>query len=400
MFKGFVYRIYPTESQEELIEKTFGCCRLVYNLALETKINAWKSAGINLSAFDLMKQLTDLKKEYRWMTKVDSQALQASIRNLDRAYKNFFNGGGFLKFKSKGGRQTFQCPNNKREIDWENSTLSIPKIKDIPIVLSRKFEGKIKTVTITKTPTGKYFASIVVEDEKELPCPPPVQIEKSIGIDTGIKSFVVTSDGRTFEANRKLKENMDRLKVLQRRASKKQKGSANRKKANLRVALLHEKIANQRLDYIHKVTHDLTSDNQAVSTIFVEDLNVKKMLLDSNLAQAISDVSLGKFYEILGYKCKWKGINLIKIGRYDPSSKRCNACGEINQSLTLKDRTWKCSSCGTNLDRDDNAAQNILWYGIQYLNNKTGAGSSEEPVEEPTLVGPVKQEMHECELVN
>lgn len=392
MFKGFVYRIYPTESQEELIEKTFGCCRLVYNLALETKINAWKSAGINLSAFDLMKQLTDLKKEYRWMTKVDSQALQASIRNLDRAYKNFFNGGGFLKFKSKGGRQTFQCPNNKREIDWENSTLSIPKIKDIPIVLSRKFEGKIKTVTITKTPTGKYFASIVVEDEKELPCPPPVQIEKSIGIDTGIKSFVVTSDGRTFEANRKLKDSEDRLKVLQRRASKKQKGSANRKKANLKAAVLYEKITNQRLDYIHKVTTELTSDNQAVSTIFVEDLNVKKMLLDSNLSQAISDVSLGKFYEVLGYKCKWKGINLIKIGRYDPSSKRCNACGEINQSLTLKDRTWKCSSCGTSLDRDENAAQNILWYGIQYLNNKTGAGSSEEPVEEPTLVGPVKQE--------
>lgn len=400
MFKSYKYRIHPTEDQKVLIEKTFGCCRLVYNLALQVKVDSYKSAEINLSGYDLCKQLSPLKREFPWLKEVDSQALNESVMRVETNFKRYFKGMGFPNLISKKGKQSFRCQNNKREIDWDKSTLTIPKLKNIPIVLSRKFDGKIKTVTITKTPTGKYFASILVDDGKELPTPQPVQIEKSVGIDTGIKSFVVTSDGRTFEANRKLKDSEDRLKVLQRRASKKQKGSANRKKANLKVALMYEKITNKRHDYIHKVVSELTSDNQAVSTIFVEDLNIRGMLSNRRLAQAISDVSLGKFYEILGYKCKWKGINLIKIGRYDPSSKRCNACGEINQSLTLKDRTWKCSSCGTNLDRDENAAQNILWYGIQYLNNKTGAGSSEEPVEEPTLVGPVKQEMHECELVN
>lgn len=400
MLRAYKYRIYPNDSQKELIEKTFGCCRLVYNLALETKKHTWDTAGISLSAFDLCKQMVDLKAEYGWLCEVDSQALQASIKNLDKAYQKFFKGAGFPKFKSKTGRQSFQCPNNKREIDWENSTLTLPKLKNIPIRLSRKFEGKIKTVTVSRTPTGKYFASILVDDGVDIPAPLPIQIEKSIGIDTGIKSFVVTSDGREFAPNRNLKGSIDRLRVLQRRASKKKKGSVNQKKVNHRVAVLHEKISNKRLNYIHKVTSELTSDNQAISTIFVEDLNVSGLLSNHKLAQTISDVSLGKFYEILRYKCKWKGINLLKIGRFDPSSKRCSSCGGIKQDLTLKDREWTCISCNSKHDRDVNAAKNILWYGVeQYLNNKTGVGSPEGPVEMSTLVESVKQENMQCKII-
>lgn len=388
MHKSYKYRIYPTEPQRLLIDKTFGCFRLIFNLALQTKIEAYKANGTNLSAYDLMRQLTELKAEYRWLHEVDSQALQSAIKNVDAAFKSFFNGNGFPKFKSKYGNQSFQCRNNTRKVDKINSALTIPKISNIQICLSRLFKGVIKTVTISKTSTNKYFASILVQDSIELPPLQPINPETTIGLDTGIKSFVISSDGRTFEANRKLKDNLDRLKCLQRRASKKVKGSNNRKKANLQVAILHEKITNKRLDYIHKVTHELTSDNQATSCICIEDLNVSGLLKNHKVAQAMSDVSLGKFYEILGYKCKWRGINLIKIDRFAPSSKRCSACGSIKEKLSLSEREWTCGNCSTTHDRDANAAENIKWYGL----NNSGRGTSGEPVELSSMEGAMKQE--------
>ncbi len=201
-----------------------------------------------------------------------------------------------------------------------------------------------------------------------------------LGIDTGIKTFITCSDGQTFENNRYLKTKIERLKVLQRRASKKKKGSANRRKSFLKVAILHEKIANQRLDYLHKVTHKLTSENQAIA---IEDLNVKGMMANHKLAQAMSDVSLSKFYEILKYKCEWKGVTLLKIGRFEPSSKTCSDCGWKNINLTLADREFICQECGMVKDRDLNAAINI---------RNSGQGLPVEPVEVSALVEPMKQE--------
>jgi len=374
VLRAYKYRIYPTKEQQVKINQTLGVCRFVYNYMLAKKNEAYKKDKTKLSAFDLCYDLPDLKKEYPWIADVDSQAVQMAVKKIDSAFAKFFKGAGYPNFKKRGDRQSFLCPNNTRRIDWEKSTLTIPKIQNIPIRLSRKFEGQIRNVTISRTPSGKYFASILVKDGIKIPDLLPIEKDKCIGIDTGIKSFVISSDGRKFEPNRKLKANLKRLKALQRRASRKVKGSANRRKANKRVAGLHEKITNKRLDYIHKVTHNLTSENQAVSTIFVEDLNISGLLKNHNLAQAMSDVSLSKFYEILGYKCKWKGINLVKIGRFDPSSKRCSCCGEIKKTLSLSERNWTCEFCGAEHDRDDNAAENILWYGLEKIFNKNIGG--------------------------
>lgn len=392
MLRAYKYRIYPTKDQQSKIDRTIGVCRLVYNLALETKIRAWQSAKINLSALGLCYQLVELKKAYPWMAEVDSQAILASVMRLDKTFKNFYLGNGFPKFKNKKSRQSFQCPNNTRKINWEKSTLAIPKIKDIPIELSRKFEGKIKIVTILKTPTEKYFASVLVETNQEKTEPKQIISETTIGIDIGIKSFVVTSDDKFFEPNRKLKENIQRLKVLQHRTSCKKKGSNNRKKSNLRVARLHEKIANQRADYVHKITTGLIRDNQT-ETFVIEDLNVVGMVKNRKLSQALSDVSFGEFSRQMKYKCEWYGKNLIVINRFAPSSKRCFNCGEINHSLTLADRVWACQ-CGNQCDRDENAARNIKYFGLEQtiFKNKTPEGIRNEPVELRRLRWAKKQE--------
>ena len=358
------------------MEKTFGCCRFVYTLALEVKTSAYKSAGVSLSAFDLFYQLTDLKTVTPWLKEVDSQALQASVKRIDRAFDNFFRGNGFPKFKKKSGHQSFQCPNNTRRVDLEKGLLTIPKIKDIPIVLACPFSGKIKTITIYRTPTNKYFASILVDNKKPLPPKPAITREKTIGIDVGVKQFAVTSNGSFFEPNRHLKESLRRLQCLQRRASRKKKGSSNRKKANLRVAILHERISNQRKDYIHKITSRLIRDNQT-ETFVIEDLHVKGMLKNRSLSQAISDVSFSEFFRQMEYKCDWYGKNLIRIGRFEASSKTCSACGEKNEALTLADREWTCANCLTSHDRDLNAAKNIKEFGLK----KAGEGISGAPVE-------------------
>lgn len=394
MLKAYKYRLFPTATQQRQIDHTIGVCRLVYNLGLEVKMRAYREQGVRLSSFDLCYQLVELKKEYSWIESADSQALQASVKKIDIAFQNFFRGAGYPKFKSKRkGIQSFQCPNNTRKIDWKNNTLTIPKIKDIPIILSRRFDGEIKTVTISKTPTGKYFASILVENKKmALPAKPPIKQGTTIGVDVGIKNFVVCSNGKSFEPNRHLKNNIERLKVLQRRVSRKIKGSNNRKKANLCVAILHERISNSRLDYIHKITHALTHDNQ-VDSIVVEDLNVSGLLKNRKLSQSITDVSFGKFFDVLKYKCEWYGKNLIQIGRFDPSSKRCSVCGTVNSQLTLADRQWDCS-CGASHNRDLNASINIKWYGLEQtiFKNKSGEDIPEEPVELRRLRRTKKQE--------
>ena len=374
MLRAYKYRIYPTDEQRVLLAKTFGCCRFVYNWALNMKITAYKERKEtlgNVYLTNLMK--SELKAEHEWLSEVNSQSLQSALRNLDTAYKNFFHDThavGFPKFKSRKSRQSFQCP-QRCSVDFVKGTITIPKAKDIPAVLHRKFKGTVKTVTVSMTPSGRYFASVLVDTSmQEMKLSEPM-CDTTVGIDLGLKSLVVCSDGRTFANPKNLQRSLDRLRLLQKRLSRKQKGSANRNKARICVARLQEHIANCRKDRLHKITHALTHDSQ-VHTICMEDLNVKGMQRSHNLAQAVGDASLGMFRTMLEYKCKWYGVNLIKIDRFAPSSKTCSKCGYVYKGLKLSERSWTCPECGTHHDRDFNAACNIKEFGLEAL--PTGRG--------------------------
>lgn len=373
MLRAYKYRIYPTEDQKILFSKSFGCCRYVYNWALNIKIEAYKSKKETLSNVyltNLMK--SELKRDNKWLLEVNSQSLQSSLRNLDTAYKNFFrdNKVGFPRFKSKKSKQSFQCPQHCN-VDFKRNVLNIPKAKDIPIVLHRKFKGTIKTVTISMTPCGKYFASILVDTNIQEEHASKIQYDTTLGIDLGIKSLLVCSDGRLYDNSKNIQKSLTRLKMLQKRLSHKQKDSSNRNKARIKVAKLYDHITNCRKDNLHKITYALTHDNQ-VRTICIEDLNVKGMVQNHHLAQAISDASFGMFRAMLEYKCKWYGINLIKIDRFAPSSKTCSKCGHIYKGLKLSERDWTCPECNTHHDRDLNAAFNIKYFGLKALSMERG----------------------------
>lgn len=384
MLRAYRYRIYPTDEQKVLFAKTFGCCRFAYNWALNLKITAYqerKETLSNVYLTNLMK--SELKAEYEWLSDVNSQSLQSALRNLDTAYTNFFRNTkaiDFPKFKSRKDRQSFLCPQHCR-VDFEKGTITIPKAKDIPAVLPRKFKGTVKTVTVSMAPSGKYFASVLVDTAiQELPVT-LIQDDTTLGIDLGLKSLAVCSDGRTFDNPKNLQRSLDRLKLLQKRLSCKQKGSSNRNKARIRVAQLQEHIANSRKDNLHKITYALTHDSQ-VRTICMEDLNVKGMQRNHHLAQAVSDVSFGMFLTLLEYKCKWYGVNLVKIDRFAPSSKTCGKCGYIYKGLKLSERSWICPECGTHHDRDFNAACNIKEFGLKALPTERG---KVKPVDCPTV---------------
>ena len=376
MLKGLKYRLYPTNSQKELIAKHIGSSRFVYNLALETKNTAYLGSKHNFSPFDLIKQLPDLKKECEWLKEVNSQSLQQSIQNMDIAFKKFFKGAGFPKFKSKHrGKQSFSIPQN---VIVENNLLIIPKFKEgINIVLHREIKGTIKSATISVTPTGKYFISILVDTNTEIPTKAPITENATIGIDLGIKDFAITSDGEVFENPKNLRKAQSKLKYIQRKYSK-NKG----KRTKQRLALLHEKVVNKRKDFLHKISTKLIRENQ---TICLEDLAVSNMVKNHNLAQAISDVSWSTFVTMLEYKADWYGKNILRIGRFSPSSKTCSCCGTINKELTLKDREWTCGRCSTVLDRDVNASINIKSFALK--NYLSGEHTLKNQGKLPTLVG-------------
>jgi len=384
MLRAYKYRIYPTDEQKVLFAKTFGCCRFVYNWALNLKITAYKEHKetlANVYLTNLMK--SELKAEHEWLSEVNSQSLQNALRNLDTAYTNFFRNTkavGFPRFKSRKDRQSFLCPQHCR-VDLKKGTITIPKAKDIPAVLHRKFKGTVKTATVSMTPSGRYFVSILVDTAiQELPAT-PIQGDTALGIDLGIKSLAVCSDGRSFDNPKNLQKSLDRLKLLQKRLSRKRKGSANRNKARVKVARLQEHIANCRKDSLHKITHTLTHDSQ-VRTICMEDLNVKGMQRNHRLAQAVGDASFGTFLTLLEYKCKWYGVNLIKIDRFAPSSKTCGKCGYVYKGLKLSERSWTCPECGTHHDRDFNASCNIKEFGLKALPTERG---KVKPVDCPTV---------------
>jgi len=357
MLKAYKYRLYPTKLQKELIVKHIGSSRFVYNLALETKTTVYAGNKINLSSFDLIKQIPELKKECTFLKEINSQSLQQSIQNMEIAFKRFFKGqANFPKFKSKNrSRQSFVVPQN---IKIEDNRLIIPKFKEgIEIVLHREIKGTIKRATISRTPTDKYFASILVDINTEIPKKIPVKEETTIGIDLGIKDFLTTSNGLKIDNPKNLRKAQDKLKYVQRKYSK-YKG----KRTKYRLALAHEKIVNKRKDFLHKTSTELIRENQSIA---IEDLNINGMLKNHNLAQAITDVSWSTFVSMLEYKADWYGKNILKIGRFDPSSKTCSVCGAINKELSLQDREWICKGCGSVLDRDINASINIKNFALK-----------------------------------
>lgn len=356
MFKAFRYRISPDNSQKELIAKHIGSSRFVYNLALEAKNSAYLGSKHNFSPFDLIKQLPELKKECEWLKEVNSQSLQQSIQNMDIAFKKFFKGAGFPKFKKKSNRGSFAIPQN---VIVENNLLIIPKFKEgIDIVLHRPIKGTIKSATISVTPTGKYFVSILCDTNTEIPIKALIKEETTIGVDLGIKTFLVTSDGLEIENPKHLRKAQSKLKYVQRKYSK-NKG----KRTKQRLAILHEKVVNKRKDFLHKTSTKLIRENQ---TIALETLNVAGMVKNHNLAQAISDASWSTFVTMLEYKADWYGKNILRIGLFAPSSKTCS-CGSINKDLKLSDRNWTCKSCGVTHDRDILAANNIKTFALKNI---------------------------------
>jgi len=310
--------------------------------------------------------LPDLKKEFEWLTEVNSQSLQQTNRNLDSAFTRFFREKkGFPKFKSrKNPLQTFGIPQHYK-VDFDNNQVKLPKIGWIKTKLSRPFNGISKTATVSMTATGKFFISILVDDGRETPEKEPFGYDSTIGLDVGITDFVTMSDGTKINNPKFLIGYIQRLKVLQRRVSQKKKGSKNRDKAKYQVAKQHEKITDQRKDFLHKVSSKAVSDNQAIA---IETLNVTGMMKNHCLAQAIGDASWSEFFRQLEYKCEWYGKTLLRIGQFEPSSKICSVCGSINDDLKLSDREWTCAGCGTLRDRDVNASINIKKFTLQDQN--------------------------------
>lgn len=362
------YRLYPTEEQKVLIDKHFGCSRFVFNHYLNKEqqhylnnkedIEAKRIKGF-LNYYDNANDLTQLKQEKEWLKEVNAQTLQATLKHLESAYRGFFQKRTkFPRFKSKKARQSFCVP---QRVKIRANKLYIPKFKEgIKIKLHRELIGKFLIASIVKTKANKYFVNITVElDIKQIP-----KNKKDIGIDFGIKNFLITSNGEVFDNKHFYKKIEKKLKYLQKQASKKVKDSNNRKKANLKVAELFEYINNCKKDYLHKISIQLIRENQ---TIYIEDLNVKGMLSNHNLAKSIQEMSWYEFVRLLEYKAKWYGRNLVKIDRFYPSSKTCNHCGYIKQNLKLNDRIWICPRCGKEIDRDYNAAKNILQRGRNYL---------------------------------
>lgn len=379
MLKAFKYRIYPSAEQKAQIHQHFGCSRWIYNYALNKKMTAFQTEKKSLSRFDIQADIPNLKRseDTAWLKEVNSQTLQASLENLDKAYTRFFKEKkGFPKFKSKhDSRQSFSVPQSGK-VDFEKSKLHIPKFKQgIDIVLSRHFDGQVKTITISRTPTGKYFASILVETNEEIPTKKPIVENKAVGIDLGIKTFATLSDGVSIENPKNLKRSLRRLKQRQRALSRKKKGSNNRNKAKLKLATIHEKVTNQRLDFLHKTT---TMIVQNYDVICLETLKASNMIKNHKLAQALSDVSIGKFNELLEYKAEWYGKNILRIGQFEPSSRLCT-CGTINKELKLSDRVWTCNSCNTTHVRDVLASNNIKRMAFHSQNKNTGGRSEFTP---------------------
>jgi putative transposase len=366
MYRGFRYRIYPNELQEKLFIRTFGCERYIWNHFLALKNTQYAETKRSMSCFAMSGQITQMKNdpETAWLRDVSDWALKGSIINLDSAFTRFFRKQSkYPKFKKKSSIQSFYCGDQSRIIDDHH--VRIPKAGKVKASIDRMPTGHIKYGTVSKNAANQYFISFLCEVDSPGFSKPKVDPEKTIGIDLGIKDFGVMSDGRRIANPKFLKESLDKLARAQKELSKKQKGGKNWEKQRIKVAKIYQHIKDQRNDFLHKLTYELTHENQ-VSTICIEDLNVAGMLKNHNLARSISDVSWSKFRDLLTYKCEWYGVNLVVISRWAPSSKMCPECGRLNDKLTLDQREWTCE-CGAHHDRDLNAAQNIRRFGLEQV---------------------------------
>ena len=384
------FRLYPNKEQTELLAKHFGCARFVYNYFLSQRKEQYSLTGKSDNFYAQSKALTELKKQKAtaWLKEVNSQSLQSALHCLESAYINFFKKrSGFPNFKSKRSKNSFTVP---QHVSIANGRLFFPKFKEgIKCRVHREIVGKIGKVTISKTPSGKYFASILTEEEYSTPMQPT---GKSVGVDMGLKALLVTSEGETFENNRYTRKYERKLALAQRHLSRKKKGSGGFENQRLKVASIYEKIANCRADYLHKCSIPLV---RRYDTIYIEDLNVNGMMKNHRLAREISDASWGRFVTMLTYKAEWNGKRVVKIDRFFPSSQTCNFCGHINkEAKDLSVREWTCPACHSHHERDVNAAINILRAGL----NSTSAGTVDytgrEEVSANLLIGhsPMKPE--------
>lgn len=364
MEKGFKIRIYPNKTQTELINKTFGCARFIYNHFLNEKIELYENENKNLTYYDCSKLLTKLKSEKEWLKEPDKFALQNALKDLENAYKKFFKEKrGFPKFKSKKNRnQSYRTNFSNNNIEIIKNKIKLPKLGFVKFRGYKDIKGKILNVTISIAPSGKYYASVCCTD---------VQMKtfdntnKNVGIDLGIKEFATLSDGTKIHNPKYLSQSLKKLKRLQKQLSRKTKGSSNWKKNRLKIARLHEYISNQRKDFLQKTTTKLI---KLYDIIVLENLKISNMLKNHKLAKSISDVSWYGFFRILEYKAICSCKKIIKINTFYPSSQLCFSCGCINKEVkNLNIRTWQCPECGAIHDRDINAAQNILREGLRQI---------------------------------